>query len=93
MHKRKGLISIIVILMLVIMGYMSVLFIQQQSMIDANKTKIDLMSAKVNEELALQEKLKNEKDNLLTTESIERIAREVLGMVKPGEKIYIEADN
>lgn len=92
MHKRKGLISIIVILMLVIMGYMSVLFIRQQSMIDANKTKIDLMSAKVNEELALQEKLKNEKDNLLTTESIERIAREVLGMVKPGEKIYIEAD-
>jgi cell division protein FtsL len=92
MHKRKGLISIIVLLMLVIIGYMCVLLIQQQSMIDANKAKISQANSKINEELVLQDKLKYEKDHLLTSESIERIAREVLGMVKPGERIYIEAD-
>jgi len=92
MHKRKGLISIIVLLMLVIMVYMSVLFIKQQPLIDANNKRIDQIDAKINAELVLQDKLKSEKNNLLTSENIERIAREVLGMVKPGERIYIEAD-
>jgi cell division protein FtsB len=92
MHKRKGLISIIALLMLVIMGYMSVLLFQQQAMLDAKKAEFTQIQVKINEELVLQDKLKNEKDNLLTNENIERIAREVLGMVKPGEKIYIESD-
>ena len=93
MHKRKKLISVIVVLMLAVIVYMSVLFIQQQSMISANKAKLDQINDKMSQEKVLQQKLQDDNANALSDETVERIAREVLGMVKPGEKIYIQADN
>jgi cell division protein FtsB len=77
----------------IISAYLLVIFIQQQSFLDDNKEKLDAIKKKVDEQQILQQKLLDENQNALTDESIERIAREILGMVKPGEKVYIETDD
>jgi cell division protein FtsB len=79
--------------MLAVIVYMAVLLIQQQSVINANKAKINAVNDKISQESVNQQKLQDENANALSDQTIERIAREILGMVKPGEKIYIEADN
>lgn len=48
------------------------------------------IQAKVEEEIVINEELKRQKEILDTDEYIEKVAREKLGMVKPGEKIFID---
>jgi cell division protein FtsB len=92
-YIRKKWAAAIILLALFILVYMVVIFIQQQSMINANKDKIEAVNDQVSEQQVLQQKLQDENKNALTDQSIEHIAREILGMVKPGEKVYIETEN
>lgn len=45
---------------------------------------------RINKEKTLQEELLKQKDELSSDESIEKIAREKLGMVKDGERIFVD---
>lgn len=45
---------------------------------------------KIEREKALKQELLKQKDELSSDESIEKIAREKLGMVKDGERIFVD---
>ena len=81
---------IVYFVMLVVMVYIVVNFISQQPHI--NKMKAELQEIQVSIEDANKEnaRLKEEKKDMNTKEYKERVAREKLGLVKKGEKIFID---
>ncbi|NLC68724.1 MAG: septum formation initiator family protein [Clostridiaceae bacterium] len=91
MNKRRrlkwGLLAIIALSV-----YFLFIIIDQQSIIDAKEEEIKNIQAKINEELNTNKKLLEQKEMLGSDEYIEQVAREELGMVKPGEKIYIDIE-
>ena len=48
------------------------------------------LQRKIENEKQINKKLKEHKDEISSEESIEKIAREKLGMVKDGEKVFID---
>ena len=91
MNERRrlkwGLLAIIALSI-----YFLFIIIDQQGIIDAKEEEIENIQAKINEEMNINKKLLEQKEMLGTDEYIEQVAREELGMVKPGEKIYIDID-
>lgn len=79
-------------LLYAIIGYIAFSFGDQLLKINAMNREVD----KVNQQLALLEErnreLKQEIKNLQTKTYVERIAREKLGLVKPGEVVILEAE-
>ncbi len=51
-----------------------------------------MYQADINTKKKLIDYYNNQKDNIKTDEYIESVAREVLGYVKPYEKIFIDAN-
>jgi cell division protein FtsB len=51
-----------------------------------------ILQAKIKEEEKNMEELKKQKDIINSDEYIEKIAREKLGMVKKGEKIFVDVN-
>jgi len=65
----------------------------QQNMIDKKLAELNDVQAKIEEIEKENGRLEQEKDSLFTDENMEKIAREKLGMVKPGEKIFVDIGN
>ena len=63
------------------------LAIQQLKMIDLSKQETEL-AEKINSVIEEREQLKKEIQLLQTDQYIERVARDELGLVKPGELVY-----
>ncbi len=73
--------------------YIVYVLIQQQIQLNAYKAQQDYYKAQIEQE---KKKLQSIEDNklLYTTDSyIEKIARERLGLVKPGEVIFVDINN
>jgi cell division protein FtsL len=89
MNKRKSSKwSVLVVIGFMI--YFVYVLIGQQKVLYAKNVEMNNVQAKVAEEMSLNEDLKNQKEMLATDEYVEKVAREKLGMVKPGEKIFID---
>lgn len=67
------------------------MIIVQQTELYKIRHETELVKARMAEESALNKSLNAEKDKLSTAEYIEKVAREQLGLVKPGEVPYIPA--
>ena len=82
---------IIVLLLLAVAGTFAVRLVQLQIGIrEQEQTLSDLQAAYVQQQQdndALRKKL----DNADEAQYIERIARDSLGLIKPGEKVYVDA--
>lgn len=83
-------IGLIVLVVLVIHS----LFIsaEQQQIFNTKENDIKEIQAKIQEEKDTKEKLMELEKILDTDEYVEEVAREKLGMVKPGEKVFVDVD-
>lgn len=94
MSKKKRSRSFILTLSLIaIMGYFIITLIHLQIEIKDKKE----MANQLNQQYAMQELRKEELEHILDDEDqskyIERIARDVLGYVLPGERVYYDTSN
>ncbi|HHY24841.1 MAG TPA: septum formation initiator family protein [Clostridiaceae bacterium] len=78
------------LILIAFMLYFLFIIVDQQKILDSKEEAMKNIQAKVEEEIVINEELKRQKEILDTDEYIEKVAREKLGMVKPGEKIFID---
>lgn len=76
-----------VVLMLV--GYFAYLFISQQSQIIAINREAEVTRIQLEQAMKVNNELIEERNRLNTLSYVEKLAREELGLVKPGETPYI----
>ena len=91
MNKRKNTI-INVLLISAFLGYFSFKMYEQQRILNSKNRELLQLQEAIAEERRLNEDLLMQKETLYTHEYVERIAREKLGMVKAGEKIFIDVN-
>lgn len=78
------------LLLIAIIGYIAVIFIQQQQTLNSYKTAQEYNSQKLEEEKEYNESLIAMQENINSSEYIEQIARDKLYMYLPNEKVYID---
>ena len=72
-------------------GYFCYVIILQQTELYKIRREMDAVNTRLAEAEGVNKNLTAEKEKLSMTEYIEKIAREQLGLVKPGEVPYIPA--
>jgi cell division protein FtsL len=72
--------------------YFSYTFISQEAVLDRKNNEMKTIEAKITGENKQNETLKKQKDTMNSDEYIEKIAREKLGMVKPGERVFVDVN-
>lgn len=89
MNKRKSSTAgaLIVIAFIV---YFSYLIVEQQEIITNKLRALEEIENKISQEELIHKELEKEKEMLESEEYIEKIARKKLGLVKPGEKIFVD---
>lgn len=75
--------------LLLVIGYASYILISQQIVYGSLKAEKESLQAQIEVERANREVLMKRIDALSSDEYIEKIAREQLGLVKPGEVPYV----
>ena len=78
------------ILLIGVIIYVSIIFIEQQKTLDSYKEAERYNAQKLEEEKEHQESLLSMQENINSTEYIEQIAREKLYMYLPNERVYID---
>ena len=89
MSKRKG-VKWRTFIFIGFIIYFIYVFIGQQSTIYSMEERMETIQEKTEEEQRLNKELKNQKEIINSDEYIEQVAREKLGMVKKGEKIFVD---
>lgn len=74
-------------------AYLTYLLMSQQGDIYAKQAQLDGLDSKIQAEEENKEKLTKQSEEISSDESIEKIAREMLGMVKHGERVFFDANN
>jgi cell division protein FtsB len=92
MNKRKGLFRPGVIMFIGVFIFFVFMFADQQKLLNARNMELERLENKISEETMLNEKLKEDIELLGSDEYIEKIAREKLGYIKEGEKIFIDVN-
>ncbi|MEN8907628.1 MAG: septum formation initiator family protein [Clostridiales bacterium] len=94
MKRRKIKMKFVFFCIMVISSiFFSVIYIEQQTLIDKKLNDLNRVEDNIEKEKQISAELEKEKLKLNTDDYIERIARNKLGMVKPGEKVYIDINN
>jgi len=88
--KRKG--KIILFLTLCGLGYFTYTFVGQEQIIHEKQSQITSINHKIDDEKSKNTELKKQKELVSSVEYVEKVAREKLGMVKPGEKIFVDVN-
>lgn len=88
-RKKAGLGLVIFVGALL---YFSWLIISQQNMLDEKIKEMQDIRTKIEAEKKLNKELKEEKEILKSDEFVEKVAREKLGMVKSGEKVFVDVN-
>lgn len=84
---RFKIVNFIYIALIVYVGY---IFIQQQGYLTECKRQENMYYAEIQKNKQIAASLEQQKEYYQTNEYIEKTAREKLGMVVPGEKIYVD---
>lgn len=88
-HKRKSGWWIFPLLAVAFVYTAFTVYSQSRDM-TAIRIQMKEVEKRINKEKTLQEELLKQKDELSSDESIEKIAREKLGMVRDGERIFVD---
>ncbi|MBR7164180.1 MAG: septum formation initiator family protein [Clostridia bacterium] len=95
MNKKKKKVDLSVFLrrslLCVLVLYMCYLFLAQQFDFARLGKEHDVLDSKISEAQKANEALTKEKENAGSPESIERVARDKLGYMKPEEKVFIDS--
>lgn len=89
MSKRKNS-KLGLILVMILFIYFAYIAVGQQKVLYSKDIEMKKVQSKIDEEKKENEKLKKEKDLLNSDEYVEKTAREKLGMVKQGERVYVD---
>ncbi|HEY8499091.1 MAG TPA: septum formation initiator family protein [Clostridia bacterium] len=92
MRKKKRLNPLVLILMSGFIVYFIVTYFRQQEEFSLIRSELRSVEYKIKQEEQLQEKLLEQQSKAGTDEFIESIAREKLGMVKPGERLFVDSE-
>lgn len=92
MRKKKRLSPLVLIFMSGLIVYFIVTYIRQQEEFSHVRTELRAIEYKIKQEEQVQEKLLEQQSKAGTDEFIESIAREKLGMVKPGERLFVDSE-
>lgn len=90
--NKRGKFRIGTIVTIGILVYMCMILVDQQKLLYAKKNEMASVQESIKNENRLKESLINTQKMLDTDEYLEKIAREQYGMVKPGEKVFVDAD-
>ncbi len=88
--RKKSRLGLFIILAVII--YLSCIMIDQQRIIYAKQEERREIERKIEEQNRINKSLKRQKEDINSDEFIERVAREKLGLIKPGEKVFINVD-
>ena len=77
-------------LVVAIITYVAVTFINQQKTLNAYKNEQQVLAKKIEEQKQTKESLLTTKENITSPEYIEQIARDKLDMYLPNERVYID---
>lgn len=91
MNKQKKS-RIITIIMLALFLYSAYILIGQQKMINVKNSQKAAAELNIKNELKTNSDLKKQKEEINSDAFNERVAREELGMVKRGERIFVDSD-
>ena len=91
MRKKGHLIKKIVLIILSI--YALITIINQQKVLNSYTAQAKALELEVAQEKERNEHLNNEKESVNSTEYIEELAREKLGMYMPNERVYVDSEN
>jgi cell division protein FtsB len=89
MYKRKKS-RMMLLLMILILGYFIYVAVNQQNVLNIREAEKRVVESKINSELKLNSELKVQKKDINSDGYVEKIAREKLGMVKNGEKVFVD---
>ena len=92
MEASKKVNPIIKVLFALVIVYLSINLVSQQQLIDGKNAELAEVRAKIAAEAKLAEELESEISMLMSEESLEKIAREKLGMVRPGERVFVDTN-
>ncbi len=87
--KKLNLWTIMLIICLCYFGYT---VYGQQASIEERRVQQDLLQKAIHTETVKKQQLLKQQAQINTDEFVEKIAREKLGYVKDGEKIYIDTN-
>ena len=93
--KKRKLIkkkSVLYIIGAIVIIYFVYILISQQVSIGSKNKEIKALQSEIDQASAETEKLQKQVDNLQDPEYIEKIAREKLGLVRPNERVYVDAN-
>ena len=89
MNKRKKS-KLGLFVMIGILVYFSYVVIDQQKILYAKENQMATVEKRIDEQNRLNEELKRQKKILNTDEYAEKVARDKLGMIKPGERVFVD---
>lgn len=89
--KRKGKMRISMLIIIVLVGYCGYTLFNQQIQINKYNSQISMYEKEIESKNELINYYNKQKSNVNSDEYIEEVARESLGLVKPYEKIFIDA--
>ena len=78
------------IIVLALICFVVVIFVKQEISIREYQSQIDQLSVQIEEQQKISQELEEKEKLYSSNEYIEKVAREVLGMVSADEKVYID---
>ncbi|MDR1438800.1 MAG: septum formation initiator family protein [Clostridiales bacterium] len=91
MRKTKAN-PILKVLFILLLAYLAINLINQQQLIETRQGELSAVESKIAESERLRAELEREKEMIMSDESLEKIARAKLGMIKPGERVFIDTN-
>lgn len=89
---RKIMERFIIFAFVIMIGYLEFIIIKQEVYLSQVEEQTIIAEERLNKAKQINEELSREKDNLNKFEYVEKVAREELGMTKPGEVPYISEE-
>lgn len=90
-RRKKSRFGFIVLMVFLL--YFAYAAVGQQKLLYTKSLEMEKMQQKVKEETKINEELNKQKDMMNSDAYIEKVAREKLGMVKKGERVFIDTGN
>lgn len=93
MNKKRKPNWFLIIILLIGATYLSAMIIRQQNILNFQQAEMKRLALKIEEEKDLNAKLLEEREEVLSDEYIEIIARRELGLVKEEERVFVDINN
>lgn len=88
--KRKSKLGLLI--GVAILLYFTYTVIDQQKIIYSKRVEMNNIQSKIKEEAKINEELKKQKESVKSDEYAEKVAREKLGMIKHGERVFVDVN-